>query len=63
MNDWMKLDPSAIEEVARRELRDEQHRAAVERRKAQLREQKNKSLWQRLIDKLPFTITWKRKVK
>lgn len=35
--------------------------AAVKRAQRQAREQESKGLWQRLIEKLPFTITWKTK--
>ena len=41
---------------ARREFLAELQGEAVAKEVARLRTQHNKSLWQRLIDKLPFTI-------
>lgn len=49
--------PSAqVIEQARREFADELYREAVTQEVKRLRAEHNKSLWQRLIDKLPFTI-------
>lgn len=48
-------------EELRRELFGELFDAAVEAERARLRAQSNQSLWQRLLDKLPFTITIRRK--
>lgn len=47
--------------AAKAEIREENRRAAIEAEKARLRARQGKSLWQRLLDKLPFTIHFKRK--
>lgn len=50
-----------IRHLAREELRREEERRAIEAEKARLRAQSKLSFWQRLISKLPFTITIERK--
>lgn len=55
------MDKCAIKDVAIRELQSEMFQKAVEEEKARLRQKMNrKSLWVRLLDLLPFTITWKK---
>lgn len=55
-----EIDLGIARHHAERELHDELFREAVQREKALLRTRKNTSFWQRLISKLPFTITWKK---
>jgi len=47
---------------AEAELKEEQFREAVVAYKQQLRNRPEQTLWQRLVSKLPFTITIKRKI-
>lgn len=47
------MDAKQIEEEARRELDAENHRAAVEKAKARLRERDSRTLWERIF---PFKI-------
>jgi hypothetical protein len=56
-----KIDLADVRAQAEYELRCEQKRALIEAEKARLRAQPQTSLWQRLISKLPFTITLERK--
>jgi hypothetical protein len=49
-------------EAAEAEFRREQFREAVDAYKQQLRNRPKQTLWQRLVSKLPFTITIKRKI-
>lgn len=53
--------PAEVILTARREIEQEQFRAAVEAKKAELR--KNKTFWARVAAALPFTITITRKPK
>lgn len=51
-----------IKQQAIHELSQERHRAAVDALKAEMAlASMKKSLWQRFLDILPFTITWKSK--
>lgn len=45
--------------TAREEVAREEFRRLVDLEKARIREQMNMSLWQRLLNKLPFTIIWR----
>ncbi len=57
------MDDSILRQAkaaAHEELAQEQFRHLVDLEKARLRARRNRSLWQRLLDKLPFTITWKK---
>ncbi|HEX8924923.1 MAG TPA: hypothetical protein VF786_03985 [Terriglobales bacterium] len=56
----MKVDMSSVKEQAEREIHEEARRVAVEREKARIRAKQGMSLWQRLIEKLPYTIERKR---
>jgi hypothetical protein len=49
-------------EAAEAEFRREQFREAVDACKQQLRNRPEQTPWQRLVSKLPFTITIKRKI-
>lgn len=51
------MDPQEVIRCAERRFAKELFDAAVKRQVEALRARKNQSLWQRLIDKLPFTIT------
>ena len=56
------MDDHILQQIkarAHEELAQESFRAAVDAEKTRLRAVRNRSLWQRLIDKLPFTITRK----
>jgi hypothetical protein len=46
---------------AREEVAAEKYRAAVEAEKARLRQKGNRTLWCRIKDAIPFTITMKAK--
>ncbi len=52
-------DPDIVRQRALEELRNEAFRAAVEAEKARLKT--HRTLWQKMLDLLPFTITIKRK--
>lgn len=54
------LDPDYISQLAREEFAREQHRIAVDTEVARLRSRSNRSFWQRFLEALPFTITWKK---
>lgn len=51
------LDLVAVEAAARQEIYHEELRAAVERRKQELRANPARSVWRQLADWLPFTIS------
>lgn len=53
------LDPDIVRQRALKELQDEAFRAAVEAEKRVIRTRR--SMWQKALDLLPFTITIKRK--
>lgn len=53
-------DLDIVREQALKELRNEAFRAAVEAEKARLKARR--TLWQKALDLLPFTITIKRKL-
>ncbi len=55
------MDPINVILAARRQFEKELFDDAVSKEVAQLRKQAGRSLWQRLLDKLPFviTITWR----
>lgn len=53
------MDPVRIILAAREQFRKELFDDAVKQEVERLRRQENRSLWQRLLDKLPFTITWR----
>lgn len=55
------MDPARILSAAREQFRKELFDDAVKREVELLRRQENRSLWQRLLGKLPFTITWRNK--
>lgn len=55
------MDYARVVRAARREFHKELFDDAVAREVTKLREQRGRSLWQRLLDKLPFTIQWKPK--
>lgn len=50
-----------IKQLARVDFDAEQTRIAIAAELARLRSRSNRSIWQRFIDALPFTITWKTK--
>lgn len=52
-------DIQRYESQALAELAQEDHRQAVNAAKVRIRERRSWSLWKRLMDALPFTITWK----
>lgn len=52
-------DPDIVRQRALEELRNEAFRAAVEAEKVRLKT--HRTLWQKVLDLLPFTITIKRK--
>lgn len=54
------LNAALLRRQAQRELDAEKHLMAVEAEKARLRSREQRSLWRRLVDALPFTITWKK---
>jgi len=53
------LDPDIVRQRALKELQDEAFRAAVEAEKVRLKT--HRTLWQKVLDLLPFTIIIKRK--
>ena len=53
------MDPINVILAARRQFEKELFDDAVEKEVATLRKQADRSLWQRLLDKLPFAITWR----
>lgn len=55
------LDLAAVEREAKELIAQENHAAAVQAAVLRLREEAGKSLWQRLLDKLPFTVTVQRR--
>lgn len=57
----MDIDIDMIRQIAQQELFDEHWRAAINREKQRITALRNQSLWQRLLSKLPFTITIERK--
>jgi hypothetical protein len=57
----MELNLDLVRAQAREEYRAESMRIAVNAEKARLRAQPQKSFWQRLTSKLPFTIHIERK--
>lgn len=44
---------------AEQELAEELRRAAIEAEKQRIRDRAWRPWWRRLVDRLPFTITWK----
>lgn len=62
MNDHYKVDGwTDLERAAQGILAKEAFDAAVAKRVAELRLVQSQSPWQRLINKLPFIITWRSK--
>lgn len=57
------LDPKIVRQIAESELRQEALRAAVEAEKQRILAHRGRNLWQRIVDRLPFTITIDRKPK
>ena len=57
----MQIDRDAVIQQSVQEVYDGLFRQYVEDEKARLRAHQGRSLWRRLIDALPFTITGKRK--
>lgn len=54
------MDPKRILHAAQREFQRELFNRRVQEEVERLRTRHDRSLWQRLLDKLPFTITWKK---
>jgi hypothetical protein len=54
-------NPEDILAEAAKEFEAERHRLAVEAEVARLHTRSHRSIWQRVVDALPFTITWKKK--
>lgn len=54
------MNPHDIKAQALAQFEAEQNRIAVDAEVARLRSRSTRSMWQRLVDALPFTITWKK---
>lgn len=55
------FDPLKVIAQAEEELRREKFREAVDAEKARLRARDSRSVWRRILDAIPFTVTRKKK--